>query len=90
MWSVEDHPGEVSAQVEAEPPDPSQRVPRGRKLAQDRVAVGLQLLSSERDALDDLAAGVAERLDGARITRTDVAIAALRVAFRARPSPRPR
>ena len=46
--------------------------------------MGLQLLSTERDDLDDLGAGVAERHDGARVTRTDVAIAALRVALRTR------
>ena len=53
----------------------------GRKLAEDRTPVTLQLLHSERDHLDDLAAGVAE---GARVTRTDVAVAALTVALRVR------
>lgn len=82
MWTVEDHREQVAAQVEADLPDPSDRVPRGRKLAQDRMPVGLQLLGSERDDLDNLAAEVAARNEGTRVTRTDVAIAALRVALR--------
>jgi hypothetical protein len=89
MWTVEDHRGEVTAQVESDLPDPLERVPRGRRLAQDRVPVGLQLLGTERDDLDDLAVSVAERNDGTRVTRTDVAIAALRVALRVRSSTRP-
>lgn len=91
MWAVEDHPGEVAAQVEAARPDPSQRVPRGRKLAQDRVPVALQLLAAERDTLDEVADSLTERLEAhPKVTRTDVATAALRVALRARPSPSPR
>lgn len=84
MWTVEDHRGEVAAQVVADLPDPSDRIPRGRKLAQDRMPVGLQLLSSERDELDEIAGEVAARHEVARVTRTDVAIAALRVALRVR------
>jgi hypothetical protein len=86
MWTVEDHRDAVAEQIQADLPDPDERVPRGRKLAQDRMPVGLQLLSSERDDLDDLAAAVAEHLGGTRVTRTDVAIAALKVALRDRSS----
>lgn len=86
MWTVEDHRQAVAAQVEASLPNPTDRIPRGRKLAQDRTPVTLQLLHSEREHLDDLAAGVAERYEGARVTRTDVAIAALTVALRVRTS----
>lgn len=89
MWTVEDHRGEVAAQVEADLPDPSDRTPRGRKLAEDRMPVGLQLLSSERDELDELAGQVAARQEVARVTRTDVAVAALRVALRVRLSSSP-
>ena len=89
MWTVEDHRGEVAAQVEADLPDPSDRIPRGRKLAEDRMPVGLQLLSSERDELDEIAGQVAARQEVARVTRTDVAVAALRVALRVRSSSPP-
>lgn len=84
MWTVEDHYTAVSTQVEATLPSPTDRVPRGRKLAQDRTPVTLQLLNSEREYLDDLAAGVAQRYEDARVTRTDVAIAALTVALQVR------
>lgn len=84
MWTVEDHRAEVTEQVEGSLPNPTDRVPRGRKLAEDRTPVTLQLLHSERDHLDDLADGVAERSEGARVTRTDVAVAALTVALRVR------
>lgn len=84
MWTLEDHRGEVAATVESGLPDPSRRTPRGRRLAEDRVPIGLQLLSAERDELDDLAAEVSERNGGERVTRTDVAVAALRVALAVR------
>lgn len=89
MWTVEDHRGEVAAQVEADLPDPSDRIPRGRKLAEDRMPVGLQLLSSERAELDEIAGQIAARQEVARVTRTDVAVAALRVALRVRSSSPP-
>lgn len=88
MWSVEDHRRDVIATVEAALPDPADRSPRGRRLAQDRVPVGLQLLSSERAELDELAEEIASRDVAAsrstRVTRTDVATAALRVAVQER------
>lgn len=84
MWTLEDHRGEVGARVEGDLPDPSRRTPRGRRLAEDRVPIGLQLLSAERDELDDLAAEVSDRNGGERVTRTDVAVAALRVALAVR------
>lgn len=86
MWTLEDHRAEVGAQVERDLPDPSTRTPRGRRLAEDRVPIGLQLLADERADLDDLAADVSDRNEGAKVTRTDVAVAALRVALRARQS----
>ena len=88
MWAVEDHRREVMATVEAALPDPADRSPRGRRLAQDRVPIGLQLLASERTELDELANEIASSAvaasRGARVTRTDVATAALRVAVQER------
>lgn len=88
MWSVEDHRDAVVAAVEDALPDPSARNPRGRRLAQDRVPIGLQLLASERAELDELAGEIAggdvAASRGVRVTRTDVATAALRVAVQER------
>lgn len=85
VWACEDWPAQVVEAVEAALPDPKARTPRGRKLAQDRVPVQLQLTWDERAHLDEVAGDVAAR-HGVRVTRTDVATAALRVALR-RPDP---
>ena len=83
MWTVEDHRERVLEQIERALPDPGARTPRGRRVAQDRVPISLQLLDTERDHLSDVAAEVAQRHDVAAPTRTDVAVAELRVALRA-------
>ena len=81
MWTVEDHREEVRAAVEADFPEPTARVPRGRRLGVGPGAGRAASVMAERDQLDEVAVEVAGRRD-ARVTGTDVAVAARLVARR--------
>lgn len=80
VWTCEDHPDEVAAEVRNAHPQPGSRRPRGRRLAADTVQVTLRLTLEERGLLDNIAATVRAMQPGL-ITRTEVATAALRFAL---------
>lgn len=79
-WTCEDHPDEVAAELTDQKAATS-RVPRGRKLAADAVAITLRFLPSELQRLDDVIDQAAA--DDERPTRTAAVAAALRVAVAA-------
>lgn len=80
VWTCEDHPDAVVGRVVAARPGAGSRRPRGRRLAAESVQVTLRLTLTERSRLDALADRVREIHPG-RVTRTEVAAAALRIAL---------
>jgi hypothetical protein len=80
VWTCEDHPADVAAQVRNARPQPGSRRPRGRRLAADTVQVTLRLTLEERALLDEIADTVRATQPGL-ITRTEIATAALRFAL---------
>ncbi|MHA6797579.1 hypothetical protein ACVGVM_29335 (plasmid) [Pseudonocardia bannensis] len=84
IWTCEDHPDEVAAEVRAARPQPGSRRPRGRRLAADTVQVTLRLTAEERGLVDDIADTVRATHPGL-VTRTEVATAALRYALETPP-----
>jgi hypothetical protein len=80
VWTCEDHPDAVVDRVVAARPGAGSRLPRGRRLAAESVQVTLRLTLTERSRLDALADRVREVHPG-RVTRTEVAAAALRIAL---------
>lgn len=84
LWTCEDYPDDVVAAVREALPQPGVRRPRGHTLASEGVQITLRMTVEERDFLD----GIADRARPAphvkRVTRTEVATAALRLAL-ARP-----
>jgi hypothetical protein len=78
-WTCEDHPDDVLAELADFAARPA-RAPRGRKLATDGVPLTLRFHSGERRSLDQITARADS--ESARITRTAVVIAALRVAVK--------
>ncbi|NMI01350.1 hypothetical protein [Pseudonocardia acidicola] len=85
IWTCEDHPDEVAAEVRAARPQPGSRRPRGRRLAADTVQVTLRLTLEERNLVDDIGDTVRSTHPGL-VTRTEIATAALRLALDADPS----
>jgi hypothetical protein len=85
VWTCEDHPDEVAAEVRNARPRPGSRRPRGRRLAADTVQVTLRLTLEERGLLDDIADTLRATHPGL-ITRTEVATAALRFALTTPPT----
>ena len=85
LWTCEDHPDEVAAEVRAARPGADSRRPRGRRLAADTVQVTLRLTLAERGLLDDIADTVRATHPGL-VTRTEVATGALRYALEAPPT----
>jgi hypothetical protein len=80
VWTCEDHPADVAAEIQNARPQPGSRRPRGRRLAAETVQVTLRLTLEERGLLDDIADTVRAMQPGL-ITRTEVATAALRCAL---------
>lgn len=80
VWACEDHPDAVLEQVVAARPGVGSRRPRGRRLAAETVQVTLRLTLAERSRLDAVTDRVRETHPG-RVTRTEVAAAALRTAL---------
>jgi hypothetical protein len=85
VWTCEDHPNQVAAEVRNARPQPGSRRPRGRRLAADTVQVTLRLTVEERSLLDDIANTLRATHPGL-ITRTEVATAALRCALNTPPA----
>jgi hypothetical protein len=85
VWTCEDHPDDVVAEVRAARPQPGSRRPRGRRLAAETVQVTLRLTMKERGLVDDIADAVRATHPGL-VTRTEVATAALRYALEAPPA----
>jgi hypothetical protein len=80
IWTCEDHPESVAASVSESRPRPGSRLPRGRRLAAETVQVTLRLTLDERALLDDIINEVRTAVPGT-VTRTEVAIAALKLAL---------
>lgn len=80
VWTCEDHPEAVVDQVVAARPGAGSRRPRGRRLAAESVQVTLRLTLIERSRLDALADRV-RQIEPGRVTRTEIAAAALRIAL---------
>jgi hypothetical protein len=80
VWACEDHPEAVVEGVRAARPARGSRRPRGHRLAAPDVQITLRMSTAERDQLDELAAQVQPE-DGKPVTRTEVAIAALKQAL---------
>lgn len=85
VWTCEDHPESVAASVGDARPRPGSRRPRGRRLAADTVQVTLRLTLEERSLLDDIIEEVRSEHPGI-VTRTEVAVAALKLALANAPS----
>ena len=79
-WTCEDHPGAVLDEVVAARARVGARQPRGRRLAVEAVQVTLRMTLTERSRLDAISERVREAYPG-RVTRTEVATAALRTAI---------
>lgn len=84
LWTCEDHPDDVVAAVREALPQPGVRRPRGHTLASEGVQITLRMTTEERDFLDGIADQARPTPQAKRITRTEVAAAALRLAL-ARP-----
>jgi hypothetical protein len=80
VWACEDHPDAVVESVRAARPSAGSRRPRGHRLAAPDVQITLRMTSAERNLLDELAVQV-QPDDGKPVTRTEVAIAALKQAL---------
>jgi hypothetical protein len=85
IWTCEDHPESVAVSVVDARPRPGSRRPRGRRLAADTVQVTLRLTLEERALLDDVIEEVRAEHPGI-VTRTEVAVAALKLALANAPS----
>lgn len=80
VWTCEDHTDAVADAVADARPGPGSRRPRGRRLAADTVQVTLRLTVGERALLDEIIDQVRAEQPGI-ITRTEVAVAALKLAL---------
>lgn len=80
IWACEDHPESVVEAVRKSRPALNSRRPRGHRMAAPDVQITLRVRASERALLDELAARVQPE-DGKAVTRTEVAIAALKQAL---------
>lgn len=84
LWTCEDYPDDVVAGVRNARPQPGVRRPRGHSLATEGVQITLRMTTEERDFLDGIADRARPTPRAKRVTRTEVATAALRLAL-ARP-----
>lgn len=81
LWTCEDYPDDVVAAVRAARPQPGARRPRGHALASEGVQITLRMTTEERDFLDGIADQARPAPHAKRVTRTEVATAALRLAL---------
>jgi hypothetical protein len=84
LWTCEDYPDDVVGAVREARPQPGARRPRGHTLASEGVQITLRMTTEERDFLDGIADQARPTPHAKRVTRTEVATAALRLAL-ARP-----
>ncbi|MGH3586257.1 MAG: hypothetical protein ACRDQ0_08015, partial [Pseudonocardia sp.] len=84
LWTCEDYPDDVVTEVREARPQPGARRPRGHTLASEGVQITLRMTTDERDFLDGIADQARPDPHAKRVTRTEVATAALRLAL-ARP-----
>ncbi|WP_156994465.1 hypothetical protein [Pseudonocardia acaciae] len=84
LWTCEDYPDDVVTEVREARPQPGARRPRGHTLASEGVQITLRMTTEERDFLDGIADQARPDPNAKRVTRTEVATAALRLAL-ARP-----
>ena len=80
IWTCEDHPEDVAEAIRSARPTARTRRPRGHRLAAPDVQITLRITMAERDLLDEIGRQ-ADPDDGRPVTRTEVAIAALRQAI---------
>lgn len=81
LWTCEDHPDDVVVAVREALPQPGVRRPRGHTLASEGVQITLRMTIEERDFLDGIADRARPTPHAKRVTRTEVATAALRLAL---------
>lgn len=81
LWTCEDYPDDVVAAVREALPPPGARRPRGHTLAAEGVQITLRMTTEERDFVDEMADRARPTSYAKRVTRTEVATAALRLAL---------